>query len=375
MKKRFIRILAVLCAALLAAGAALACAAAEEPPATPTDMAPVPEEGIPEEPADETQEEPQPGPQPEDQPEEQPEPEPEPEAQEEPAPQEEPADNAEQIITGVFTVGDSWEGKMSRTKFAVLKLDLPAAQRVSLLVEGRNVWAAVEKADRPTEEPVRNETDPETGRAVIRWEAEAGSYLITLGPAEPNLMSKAAVTFMDDAAYEAWAAAEGAETDETPEAAPEEEPEAAPEEEPEAAPETAPETDPETEPGGEEPDAPAEPEEAAQAGENDLPDENRPESETPAEEEKPTLPDNRDAEITIRWDEDKPYYGSVAHFHASLTGYENLDYTLQWQWSVDRIVWNDVEGATAEDMDVVYTAENGAYRWRIMVYIILPDEE
>ena len=105
---------------------------------------------------------------------------------------------------------------MKKTKPAILKLDVAQAQQVNLLVQGRHVWIAVEKADRLTENPARTLT--ENSQAIISWHAEAGSYLITLGPVEPNLMAKANVSILDDAAYGEWLAQQQAEevTEEEP---------------------------------------------------------------------------------------------------------------------------------------------------------------
>ena len=58
-----------------------------------------------------------------------------------------------------------------------------------------------------------------------------------------------------------------------------------------------------------------------------------------------------------------------------MTGYDNVDYSLQWQWSEDREIWNDVINATGDTYDVVYTPENGSIHWRVMLYIIMPTEE
>ena len=89
-----------------------------------------------------------------------------------------------------------------------------------------------------------------------------------------------------------------------------------------------------------------------------------------AKEEKAELPENRNAIITISWDDEDIGYGSVAHFRAELIGYEGIEYTLQWQWSEDGNTWNDIENATSDNMDITYTQENGDYRWRILVDVI-----
>ncbi|MBP5727643.1 MAG: hypothetical protein J6Y48_11280, partial [Clostridia bacterium] len=197
MKNRFIRKFLVICAAMLFVCAVSVWAAAEETtPATPTDLTPVetadsvtedtepettePDTMEPQDPVNETTE-----------PEEQ-------------AEDEEAADAVELVITKAVRVGDSWSGVMKKTKPAILKLDVAQAQQVNLLVQGRHVWITGEKTDRLTENPHRTLT--ENSQAIISWQAEAGSYLITLGPVEPNLMSKANVSILNDAAYGEWLA-------------------------------------------------------------------------------------------------------------------------------------------------------------------------
>ncbi len=115
----------------------------------------------------------------------------------------------------------------------------------------------------------------------------------------------------------------------------------------------------EEEPAEEEPadEEPAEAEESSEDAEEETP------------EEKCTLPEDRSAVISISWDEEQPGIGSVAHFSAQLTGYEELNYTVQWIVSTDNENWTDVEGATGETMDVVVTEDNYMNYWRIRVHI------
>ena len=211
MKNRFIQMFLVICAVMLMICAVSVWAAAEDATATPTDLAPVEqEESVPETTEPETTEP------------ETTEPETtEPEAQEpqaaepevtepeEKADDEEASDSVEIIITKAVRIGDTWSGVMKKTKPAILKLDVAQAQQVNLLVQGRHVWITVEKADSLTDTPARALT--ENSQAIISWYAEAGSYLITLGPVEPNLMAKANVTILDDAAYSVWLAQQQAE--------------------------------------------------------------------------------------------------------------------------------------------------------------------
>ena len=78
--------------------------------------------------------------------------------------------------------------------------------------------------------------------------------------------------------------------------------------------------------------------------------------------------------FSITWDDEVPSFGSVAHLDAVLDGFEDLDFSLQWQYSEDNLAWTDVEGETQRRMDMVITEENYLYYWRVMVYINVPAE-
>ena len=78
--------------------------------------------------------------------------------------------------------------------------------------------------------------------------------------------------------------------------------------------------------------------------------------------------------FNISWDDDIPAFGSVAHLDAVLDGFENLDFSFQWQYSEDNSSWTDVEGETQRRMDTVITEQNYLYYWRVMVYINVPAE-
>ncbi len=335
MKNRFIRKFLVICAVMLFVCAVSVWAAAEgTTPATPTDLTPA-------ETADSV-----PGAT-----------EPETTEPEERAGDEDAADAVELIITKAVRVGDSWSGVMKKTKPAILKLDVAQAQQVNLLVQGRHVWITVEKADSLTDTPARTLT--ENSQAIISWYAEAGSYLITLGPVEPNLMAKANVTILDDAAYGEWLAQQQAEevteeeptetTEETGEPAEEttEEPGGITEEEKEELP--VDETTDETETG----------EEPAEENTEDT-EENIPESE---------LKPERHIRVDVTWDVPDPIIGDTAHFAAVMEGYDELQYTVQWQYSPDENTWYDIPNETNTTMDVVVTPENNIVYWRILVYV------
>ena len=232
-------------------------------------------------------------------------------------------DSLEIIITKQLCPGDSWNGILKRNKPAVLKLDLNQAGKVYMLAEGKCIHATVCKTDRP-EDATEMVTDPETNRILLSWDAEAGSYLITLEPSEKNLMAKAAVTFMDQEAFDAWEEGNGSE--------PEDEPADEPKDEPEDEPENEPADEPEDEP-----------------------------------EDKPETP--RSISVSVSFDNPNPVIGDTAHFAAALEGYDGLNYTVQWQYSPDHEAWTDLPGETKETMDVVVTRENNVVFWRIVVYV------
>ena len=247
-----------------------------------------------------------------------PEVEAEPELQPEPQTESEPEEDIggkEILITKAIEIGETWEGTVRTTKPAILKLDVNKARKIYILVEGRGVWATVMKADQIEENPHRDLTDPDANRAVLAWDAEKASYLVTLGPTEGRMMSKVRVTVMDEEAYEAWKAEQVQEPD---------------------------------------------PGEEGQPSETEPEDENRPESGTETQ---------RSITVDVTWDGPNPQMGDTAHFQATLNGYEGLTYTMQWQYGPDGKTWYDIQGETKPTMDVVVTPENNLYYWRLLVYV------
>ena len=96
-------------------------------------------------------------------------------------------------------------------------------------------------------------------------------------------------------------------------------------------------------------------------------------AEKPAEEPAVDL-DHLAVSFTITWDDKEPGFGSLAHFDAVLNGFEGLDYSIQWQYSVDGAEWADVENAVNNRMNMVITEANYLYYWRVMVYVNIPAE-
>ena len=389
MKNRFTQMFLVFCAVMLMICAVSVWAAAENAVATPTDLAPVEqEECVPETTEPEITEPEKTEPETTD-PEEtvpaetEPE-EAEPDASEsetaepqaaesettepenadpEETIEEDTADSVEIIITKAVRIGDSWSGTMKKTKPAVLKLDVERAQQVNLLVQGKHGWITVEKSDRLSDNPARTLTNDETSQTVISWYAEAGSYLNTMVPVELNLMAKLNASIMNEAEYESWLAEQAEQEELTEEPAEQAEEPAEPEEETEKE-ESTEET--ENEPIEET----AEAEEKTEEENTEPEDETADEAETIEEniqesEEKP----ERHITVDVTWDVPDPVIGDTAHFKAIMEGYEELQYTVQWQYSPDESTWYDIPNETDTTMDVVVTPENNIVYWRILVYV------
>lgn len=322
-------------------------------------------------------------------------------------PEEEPSDEAaggvEYVIARTLEIGEKWSGTLKRSKPTILRIR--AGGRIHLLVEGKNIWTSVQQADLQSADAPKELTDPETNRVIISWDANAESYLVTLGTNEGSLLAKAEVTVMGQSAFEAWEAEHSAaaneeageteepagseETGENPEPAEGEAPGTDGEPSEEGNPEETPENT-ETgesgeggEPGegeepieGEEPEEgkmPAETGEGAEDAEGGEPgEEGEPTEEQPGEEE-PEV--RRSITVNVTWDTPHPIIGDTAHFSAVLEGYEGLPITMQWQYSPDRNNWIDMKGETRETMDVVVTKENNLVYWRIVVYVEGETEE
>ena len=69
----------------------------------------------------------------------------------------------------------------------------------------------------------------------------------------------------------------------------------------------------------------------------------------------------------LSWDEATPDIGSTAHLKAIIPAESDNLSALQWQNSVDGEIYNDIEGATAKDFDVVVTMENYKLFWRVVL--------
>ena len=125
---------------------------------------------------------------------------------------------------------------------------------------------------------------------------------------------------------------------------------------------------------GETAEAPVEGEEAnaekpAEDGELDedftLPEE----GELPEEDAEPEIPeiDFSTLSVAISAESDVVELGGDMVLTAILTGFEDLNYTLQWQFSTDNANWANVDGATGSTLRVQMNEENCDYFWRVSV--------
>ena len=81
------------------------------------------------------------------------------------------------------------------------------------------------------------------------------------------------------------------------------------------------------------------------------------------------LDPNRSIDIYYSWDNGEVKLGGSVTFIAVLHGYDNLDYTVQWQESADDVNWSDIQDANSLTNQETITAENYRNFWRVQVTI------
>lgn len=93
------------------------------------------------------------------------------------------------------------------------------------------------------------------------------------------------------------------------------------------------------------------------------------EGELPEEDAEPEIPeiDFSTLSVAISAESDVVELGGDMVLTAILTGFENLNYTLQWQFSTDNANWANVDGATGSTLRVQMNEENRDYFWRVSV--------
>ena len=93
------------------------------------------------------------------------------------------------------------------------------------------------------------------------------------------------------------------------------------------------------------------------------------EGELPEEDAEPEIPeiDFSTLSVAISAESDVVELGDDMVLTAVLTGFEDLNYTLQWQFSADNANWANVDGATDFTLRVQMNEENRDYFWRVSV--------
>lgn len=96
------------------------------------------------------------------------------------------------------------------------------------------------------------------------------------------------------------------------------------------------------------------------------------EGELPEEDAEPEIPEIHEIDfstlsVAISAESDVVELGGDMVLTAILTGFEDLNYTLQWQFSTDNANWANVDGATGSTLRVQMNEENCDYFWRVSV--------
>jgi hypothetical protein len=81
------------------------------------------------------------------------------------------------------------------------------------------------------------------------------------------------------------------------------------------------------------------------------------------------LEPDRSIDIYASWDNQEPAFGGTVTFVAVLYGYDQVEYTLQWQRSADNEIWKDIPDATDARYSVEVTKDNFEDYWRVEVII------
>ena len=102
------------------------------------------------------------------------------------------------------------------------------------------------------------------------------------------------------------------------------------------------------------------------------------EGELPEEDAEPEIPEIDFSTLQVVIGEPQ-YDGNVMTLRATLIGFDNIDYALQWQFSTDDATWTDVSGATGDTLVVQLDESNAGCYWRVSAEVFgwktLPTEQ
>ena len=102
------------------------------------------------------------------------------------------------------------------------------------------------------------------------------------------------------------------------------------------------------------------------------------EGELPEEDAEPEIPEIDFSMLQVVIGEPQ-YDGDVMTLRATLIGFDNIDYALQWQFSTDDATWTDVSGATGDTLVVQLDESNAGCYWRVSAEVFgwktLPTEQ
>lgn len=102
------------------------------------------------------------------------------------------------------------------------------------------------------------------------------------------------------------------------------------------------------------------------------------EGELPEEDAEPEIPEIDFSTLQVVIGEPQ-YDEDVMTLRATLIGFDNIDYALQWQFSTDDATWADVSGATGDTLVVQLDESNAGCYWRVSAEVFgwktLPTEQ
>ena len=102
------------------------------------------------------------------------------------------------------------------------------------------------------------------------------------------------------------------------------------------------------------------------------------EGELPEEDTEPEIPEIDFSTLQVVIGEPQ-YDEDVMTLRATLIGFDNIDYALQWQFSTDDATWTDVSGAAGDTLVVQLDESNAGCYWRVSAEIFgwktLPTEQ